>query len=151
MVGYAPGTAPGECAEEDTVIYIDQPNVTLSWDEGLRAVVIVWRGFNEGEGFRKPMERGLQILQEKKASRWLADLRESKVITPEDQAWLVNDWRPGGPAASGLYTAFVPPKSTVALMGVKRVQSKAQTVVGKNISYFETVEQARAWLATRPG
>lgn len=129
--------------------HMDQPNVTLLWDDTLRSVVITWRGFNEGQEFRAPMERALEVLRANRASRWLADLRDAKVNTAEDQQWLQSDLIPRAMQAGNRFTAFVVPKSTIAKLGVQRVLRHAGAIESET-RFFDSMEAARKWLASTP-
>lgn len=129
--------------------HMDQPNVTLLWDDTLRSVVITWRGFNEGQEFRAPMERALEVLRANRASRWLADLRDAKVNTAEDQQWLQSDLIPRAMQAGNRFTAFVVPKSTIAKLGVQRVLRQVGAIESET-RFFDSMEAARKWLASTP-
>lgn len=129
--------------------HMDQHNVTLLWDDALRSVVITWRGFNEGQEFRAPMERALEILRENKASRWLADLRDAKVNTEDDQQWLHSDLIPRAMHAGCRFTAFVVPKSTIAKLGVQRVLRQSGALESET-RFFDSMGAARKWLASTP-
>jgi hypothetical protein len=125
------------------------PNVGLSWDASLRTVVVVWEGFNEAGSFRPIMERVLEMMKSNGASRMLADLRDAKVNSQEDQKWLYEDWMPRAIQAGLRSTAFVVPKSTIAQLGLRRSIQR----VDKNdflIAHFEDVEGAREWLKSQP-
>jgi hypothetical protein len=125
------------------------PKVDLSWDASLRTVVIVWEGFNEAGSFRPIMERVLEMMKSKGASRMLADLRDAKVNSPEDQKWLYEDWMPRAIQAGLRSMALVVPKSTIAQLGLRRSIQR----IDKNdflTAHLEDVKGARKWLKSQP-
>ena len=69
-------------------------NCTVTYDEAAGCVVMTWRGYGAGAGFREDNERVLAALVEHRASRLLGEIERLSEFRPEDEAWLVQDWIP---------------------------------------------------------
>jgi len=85
-------------------------------------------------------------LKDHRGSRWLADCRRQKVLSPADQDRADREWLPRALAAGLKNFAVVLPDSGLAGMNIKdRLAGvpKAKLEIG----YFATVEQAQEWLA----
>ncbi len=127
-----------------------KPEMIISWDTTLKSVLVQGKGFLEGQTYRDGMNKGLALLKEKRASRWLADMLSQAVMSIGDQDWTVQDWTPRAVNDGIRHTAFVVPKSTLGQMSLKRIVGK----VGDKeltMAYFDNVEEARQWLRASPG
>ena len=129
------------------MIYFDERWITISWDEGLQAVVAEWKGFAESKEFRAGLEAGLDLARAKRARRWLADTRRLGPATLEDQRWASDVWFPRAVAAGVRWMALVVPQSAIARMSLRGVMTK---VDGKDLSqeHFDSADAARTWLAS---
>src|SRR4051812_25850168 len=97
-----------------------QAGITITWDEVTKSVQATGQGFVEGTQFRIPMDKGLELLKEKAASKWLADMREQKVLTQTDQDWTIQNWTPRAVAAGLKKSAFVIPKSALGQLTLRK-------------------------------
>ena len=129
------------------MIYFDRPYLTIRWDQATRSVIMEWKMFVDGDGFRDGLNTGLELLVEKRASRWLADLRKLEVVTADDQKWSNEDWFPRAISAGIKAMAIVVPKSTIAAMSVDAIMKKAELQNRTLVThYFDNVFDAREWL-----
>lgn len=127
------------------MIYYNERWATLRWDETCQAVYIEWKGYAEEDNFRKPLEMGLNLLQTKRSSRWLADTRLMGPMRQIDQTWTNEDWMPRAMAAGLRWSAIIHPQSAIARLSMKQLMSRineAELVTAN----FEDLESARAWL-----
>lgn len=122
-----------------------KPGITITWDENVKCIQAIGQGFVDGNSYRGSMDKGLELLKEKKASRWLADMLDQKVLSSEDQDWTIQDWTPRAVAAGIKKSAFVVPKSVIAQMSLRRMTAKVGNVE-LEMAYFESVEEAKKWL-----
>lgn len=53
---------------------------------------IVWDGFAPSQAFREAFDSAANWLKTHRASKWILDHKKSKIIAPEDQKWLVQEW-----------------------------------------------------------
>ena len=97
----------------------------------------------------------LDLVEEKRCSRLLADGRRMKIIAPGDQAWVEREWLPRSKRAGIRYSALILPKSVVSTMAVNRIMERFTSTGGKEVeitrAYFEDVPSAKAWLRSVPG
>jgi hypothetical protein len=122
-----------------------KPSLEVTWDAEIKAVRATGSGYVDGQYYRDTMDKGLALLKEKKASKWLADMREQKVLSQEDQTWTVQDWTPRSVKAGIRHTAFVIPASALGQMSLKRILSKVGEIEIV-MAYFDNLEEARIWL-----
>lgn len=126
-------------------MHFNSPVGTVSWDDEANAVCLTWKQFAEGEELRTVLDMGIDLLVERKAKRWLGDLRHLGPVTREDQRWTAESWLPRAIAAGMAHLALVSPRKIVAQMAVKSFMNNVKghaLIVGN----FEDIETARAWL-----
>jgi hypothetical protein len=119
--------------------------LTVRWDEFAQAVWMEWKSYAEGNDFRSGLNAGLALLEKKRASRWLADLRLLGPVAQDDQRWTNNEWFPRAVAGGVRWMAIVQPKAAVARLSVKSIMSKVNDV-SLVTSHFDDLEAARRWL-----
>ncbi len=125
-----------------------QAGITISWDASSNSVQATGYGFIDGAKLRNAMNEGLKLLAEKKSSKWLADMREQKIVTQEDQEWTVQEWTPKAANAGLKKAAIVIPKSALGALTIKKITNR----VGNSeleTAYFDNLEEARQWLRTK--
>jgi hypothetical protein len=127
------------------MIYLDNAFGTVHWDDSLSAVCVTFKAFVDGEDFRSLSNAGIELLIQKKASKWLGDCRNMGAVTQEDQRWSSEDWLPRVMAAGLTHMAIVSPKKVVAQMAVKTFMTKVQGKQHVTMN-FDDLEKARAWL-----
>ena len=122
----------------------DYLNITLEQEQGM--VVMSWKKFVKGTGFRNGLDTGLKLCMEHGISRWLADLRYLKVVDLEDQEWSNSDWFPRAIAGGITSMAIVIPRDVFAKMSVNSIMEKVNDS-DLEVHYFEHLEAAREWLS----
>ncbi|NJP04710.1 MAG: hypothetical protein HC837_03290 [Chloroflexaceae bacterium] len=127
------------------MVYFDTSYLCIRWDSEINSVLMEWKSFVFGNDFRQGLNKGLELAREKRASRWLADLRKLGVVSQEDQQWSNQDWFPRALAQGIRSMAIVVPENVVAKWSVERIMQKAeeQPLV---VTYLASVEEARQWL-----
>lgn len=93
------------------MVYFNESYLTIHWDELYQCVWMEWKAFAKGENFRTGLNKGLELVIQKKTSRWLADTRNLKVVAQDDQRWTNEDWFPRALAAGVRSMAIVTPKA----------------------------------------
>jgi len=106
-----------------------------------------WLKFASGEDFRGALTEGLDLLVQKSAAFWLADLRNLGVVAEEDQDWSNEVWFPKALQTTLTHMAIVMPQKVIARWSVDRIM---QRVEGTQlvIHYFDNVDAAVAWFAS---
>ena len=128
-------------------VYVDTPYVFISWDGDGKWVFVKWKGWANSTEYRAAQEAVILALRENHASRNLIDSTDSRVVSEEDQEWLVHDWMPRAVAAGRHRTAIVLPKSALGRTIAENIDKHPQSKLTK-VEHFETVEEAAAWLST---
>lgn len=128
--------------------FFDTKCMSVQWDEVERCVQLRWKGFAQGDEYRTGMNKVLELLTARKASRWLIDAREMSVVTQTDQGWMMRDWRPRAIAAGLKKVAVVMPSSAIAQMSIHRMENNLKDPTDQVIAtaYFPSTDEARAWL-----
>jgi hypothetical protein len=125
--------------------HYDERHLTVRWDDSLDAVVMEWHEFAEGEPYREGLEAGLELVQEKRAANWLADLREMGTVAEDDQEWSNEEWFPRALDSSLSNMAIVQPESVVADMSVENIMQEVGDGALKT-RYFDDRTQATSWV-----
>lgn len=123
----------------------EKDHLTVQYNESLDAVVMKWHEFAQGEDFRDGLDAGLELVEEKGATNWLADLREMGTVADEDQEWSNNDWFPRALETTLANMAIIQPESVVANMSVENIMEE---VAGGALTshYFDNRSEAKQWL-----
>jgi hypothetical protein len=131
---------------EKAVIYFEDDYATVRWDASSKSVVLAWHKFAPSEKFRLVMDKLIEALSHYRAGRILADTRNQGVIAIVDQNWTNQDWYPRAVKVGYYKIGIVLPKSIIAQMSIDRImKGTAHPELTEN--YFETLEEARTWLA----
>jgi hypothetical protein len=110
----------------------------------------VWQGvFVSGEEYRAVLTRLLDFIASRRGCRLLADMRNMPVMSPEDQAWVQDVWMPRSLAIGLRYSAIIAPKKAVTRSTIRHIVQDAGNIE-RTRAYFDTVEEAKAWLKSVP-
>jgi hypothetical protein len=126
------------------MVHYNEDHLTVRYDERLDAVVMEWHEFAEGEQYRDGLDAGLELVEEKRAQNWLADLRDMETVSEEDKQWSNEQWFPRALESSLEQMAIIQPESVVANMSVEDIMQE----VGEDLRshYFDNRDEAEAWL-----
>ena len=137
-------------------VFFERPYASVRWQDDLDGIYIQLVGYIPSEDFREVLEKALDFLKLKRASRWIVDLSEQKVTSIEDQNWIGKDWIPRCIGAGIKQVAMVLPKNVIAQMSLKRVNNIIDQVVAEvpptqplidvKTANFGSVEEARQWM-----
>jgi hypothetical protein len=141
----AEGIVTGDVSHTDGT-YFNVPGVArVTWDPTCKASLIEWQGWANPTEFRAANQAIIRALKEHRASRALGDLRQMKAIQQSDQDWAKTEWLPEIMAVGLRQMALVIAKSGLTMMNVEAILSRVPDTA-LDIEYFETIEEARAWL-----
>ena len=127
------------------MVHFDEQFLTIHWDEDTKVIWAEWKGNPAGEVYRRGMQAGLELIQQRKARKWLADTKLFGTLPTEDMKWAYEDWLPRALAAGLRWMAFVTPKKVIAKTIMKNVTSRVDEHA-LSIAHFETLDEARDWL-----
>jgi hypothetical protein len=126
--------------------YYDSNFLTIEWNESLGAVEMNWHDFAQGDDYREGLNSGLELVEEKRAANWLADLRDMGTVADDDQTWTNEKWYPQAFDTTLSNMAIIQPESVVANMSVENI---IQEVGDEEITthIFDNRSEAESWLA----
>lgn len=127
------------------MVYYDEPFLTLSWEADGGIVCAQWKNEVTSEPMRQGLERGLELVREKRATRWLVDSRSLGSIEPADVKWVNEHWMPRAVDAGLHFMAFVMAKKVVMQLTMKSFMARINER-DLSTAYFDDVDAARAWL-----
>jgi hypothetical protein len=136
-----------EPASEGGKIYLDTPYVLVRWDADGPWVYVKWKAWANSTEYKAAQEVIILALRENHASRNLIDSTDRRVVSDDDQKWLVENWMPRAAAAGRRWTAIVMPKSALGRTIAENIDNQGRSKRNM-IEHFETVEAAAAWLST---
>ena len=136
-----------EPASKGGKVYLDTPYVLVRWDAKGPWVYVKWKAWANSTEYRAAQEVILLALRENHASRNLIDSTDRRVVSEDDQKWLVENWMPRAAAAGRRWTAIVMPKSALGRTIAENIDNQGRSK-RNTIEHFETVEAASAWLST---
>lgn len=125
------------------IYFMNEPHLKIWWDESHEVARAEWHGFLQGQKLRDGLNRTIDFVKMKKATSYLVDLRDFKVITKEDQQWINEDWFPRMMATPLEKMAVIQPASVVAKMSYNQVINKFDNFAVGN---FDNESAAVAWL-----
>ncbi len=97
---------------------------------------------------RTGLDRGVELLERYKATKWLSDNREVEPHSLEDGEWINNDWLPRAVKAGWKYWGLVVPNGIAAKMNMDEFVN-AFYEQGLWVAVFTNVDEAMQWLETR--
>jgi hypothetical protein len=130
------------------MIYMSDPNGNLIWDEATETVIIEGWGFAKGEQVQAFMEKALEVIKERKATRYMVDLQRLSLIPKETEDWISQNWFPRAMAAGIKSFAFVIPTSALGRLSTNSVISKIPGT-DREIGKFDSQFNAKRWLMSR--
>jgi hypothetical protein len=128
-------------------VYLETPYVLVRWDPDGPWVYVKWKAWANSSEYRAAQEVILQAFRENHASRNLVDSTDRRVLSDDDQQWLVENWMPRAAAAGRRWTAIVMPTSALGRTIAENVDNRGRSRLF-TIEHFETFDEAAAWLST---
>jgi hypothetical protein len=136
-----------EPVSEGDKVYLEAPYVSVRWVSAGRWVHVEWKAWANSPEYRAAHETVLQALREHRCAKNLIDATHARVVSDADQKWLIEEWIPRAIAAGRRWTAVVMPKSALGRTISENIDKRPRPS-GTNVQYFQTVEDAAAWLST---
>lgn len=127
------------------MIHFDEPFLTIHWEAEDRIVRAQWKNEVVSEPMRRGLEAGLDLVNQKRAEKWLVDSRLLGAINPADVKWVNDHWMPLAVVAGLRWMAFVMAKKVVMQMTMKSFIARINEH-DLSTAYFDDVDKARDWL-----
>lgn len=144
MISLMPDGAPMPKADE---VYADTAYVSVRWVGDGGWVLVEWKEWANSAEYRATHETILVALRENHASKNLIDATLARVVSDDDQRWLMDSWIPRAVAAGRRSTAIVIPRSALARTISENIDKRPRPNLTR-VEYFQTAEEAAAWLST---
>jgi hypothetical protein len=121
--------------------------LTIGIDETVPCVVDVWTGaFGSRENFRNGVEKVVEVLIEKKYSKWLADLSRMEGSWDSSREWMLKELMPRAIKGGLTAEAIVLPKDVFARLSTQDTVVKLHNY---QLRQFDDWQQAREWLKSQ--
>ena len=131
-----------ETSAENTIVYY------IYFDRDKEHVVMEWNGYANSNEFRTGTEKMLNELEQHKASKVLADIKNMVLIAQNDQAWLLDYFIPKAIERGFKQIAIVKPDhyfNQVALDTIA-AQTGRYTLL---MEFFDDRASAEEWLSDK--
>jgi hypothetical protein len=130
---------------ERAPVYEDESGL-MYWNSALRTVELEAKKYVSSAGYRAFLEKVLDLIKQRHASKLLADLTKLGPTDNQDMVWSETDWFPRCLKAGLKFTALVMPRSLVAHMAVDQMSQRTDLrAVTRRV--FGDVDEARTWLS----
>ncbi|MCC5929543.1 MAG: hypothetical protein JJU28_09885 [Cyclobacteriaceae bacterium] len=132
-----------------TSVYFESTVIVIEHDQELGAVVMNWKPvWLKSELYREALEKGLELVKEKNLQNWIANLKEMKLITLEDEKWTNEVWFPKALKSPIRHMALILSSDVFNKVAVNKIMSEQQV---KNITSLnvQSVSEAREWIAEK--
>ena len=117
---------------------------TVSYDAESNCVMDTWEGFfGSQDNFRSVVLYVAEVIAEKKAVKWLADLSKMNGSFDGSKDWLVSEIMPKVIQSGLLYEAIVLPKNVFSKLSARDTITKIKDF---ELRQFDDINQAKSWL-----
>ncbi|NJO02563.1 MAG: hypothetical protein HC880_13535 [Bacteroidia bacterium] len=134
------------------MVFFDSPYLIIQYNEELKALTEEWKlDFTtrvEADTFRQPLESLIWAFRERKATKWLCDNTEQKILNSKDQLWLETYYYPQL-VQNGLRTvALINAKN---ILGTDYAKNCLQSLNDQTIKIevFNKNKDGRSWLSSQ--
>lgn len=98
--------------------------------------------------FRKLLTASVELLEAKRATKYLSDDRSNVVVDPEDIRWADDHWYPRAVKAGLKCWALVLPSTMVGTLQARTILD-GRRKQGLEVEGFDSLEAATAWLQSK--
>lgn len=130
---------------ESGPVYLDEPWLSIIWDEEFTSVYAKFKAFANSEEFRAGTLKILEAIRDKHAVSLISDNRKLEGVAVEDQLWLRDTWVPLAVAAGIKRIAVI-----LAPYGLGKIASEEIiSQIGKTkfaMRTFESLPEAAKWV-----
>ncbi|WP_336002332.1 hypothetical protein [Halorientalis halophila] len=129
-------------------LYSDEGVCTIRWDGQIDAVVVEWEGDIGGEDYRRGLDRALEAIRERDASKLLTDSQAQGLMAEADKTWTIEDWVPRAKSTGLEYVAVVYPADQSARVTVD-MMAREQPYTDLERLFTDDWSEARDWIGTK--
>jgi len=134
-----------------TITVIDNQHVKLFYHPDTKIVHHIYQSTIGGTYLKEELNKGIELLKQYNAVKWLSDNRQIEGHTEEETEWINTDWLPRAIAAGWQYWALVVPRATMGRMNMNEFVESFHEM-GVRVMVFTEPDAALLWLqkADRP-
>ncbi len=119
------------------------------YDREIKSVIVKFSGTPNLEEF-KLIANSINVeLEKHKAYKTLNDTTDLTMNKVENQEWTKTEWFPKAEKAGLKYYAFVLAKDIFGQVTAEQTNEKAEDEGNIEFAYFDSMEDARNWLASK--
>lgn len=126
-------------------ICISTKFIITTYHRDKHIIVEEWNGFAPSAGFREVSDGLIELIKQKKCGRVLNNFANGKVIAPQDQKWINEDWFPRAIAAGLTHFAFLLADDIFNQLTVKNIMNNTD-FPNLEYYYFNDYIKAEEWL-----
>lgn len=117
----------------------------IYYDEALNALVALWndRFMLQGE-YRDTMEQVLTLMKTTGATSFITDVRNSKVLSRDQQEYQVNEMFPKFIKAGLKRSAYIVPKDVFVKSAISRAEQELSKFI--DVQKFKDLDTAKEWV-----
>ncbi len=148
MQGGAVGTIVARAARQtdmSAVTVFDDEYMSLWYYPETGIVHHRIKGYLPPGGFRKLLSASAELLETRRATKYVSDDRGNVVVDPEDIKWADDNWYPRVSKAGLRHWALVMPSTMVGTLQAKAIL-ETRRKQGLDVEGFAAIEDALAWL-----
>lgn len=125
--------------------YFESAYCDISYDESVKSVNVIWKGYAKGEQLRDVPNKALELAISKKTDKMLYDTRKMPTLVKEDEEWVYSDWTPRAIAGGIRCMAIIIPGNVVKDKMITRiVDNTTNDDIQREL--FSSTEEALDWL-----
>lgn len=108
-------------------------------------MVLKWFGYADSNQFRDACYQSLILLTTMKTSRMIADNTDGRVVSMDDQKWMLENWFPQAYESGYRTSAVVISKNFFRELAIDNIVNQLDK--GKfTVHYFDDFEKAKEWM-----
>jgi hypothetical protein len=131
------------------IVIIDTDYATLIYHPESKIIHHTFHRPISGKPFRDVLMAGANLLKQHHGTKWLSDDRKNLTTPEEDAHWAMTEWSQMVMDAGWKYWAIIVPDAIEGRINMKEfIDDNFEK--GVQIALFDTVEEAMAWLESRP-
>ena len=125
---------------------IDCEQFCLVYHDESKIIHHQYRKFMYGECFRECLMKGVELMEQTRATKWLSDDRNTSALPKEDFEWSTTIWRPRAIAAGWRYWALVLPEKVTGQMTFRKILDEFYGDSPVTYELFNDPDEAMTWL-----
>ncbi len=127
------------------ITVLDSPHLSLYYHADKKIVHHRFHRLLDSKHLREGLNRGVALLREHGANKWLSDNREINAHSPEDTEWINTHWLPSAIAQGWKYWALVVPDDFMARLNMSEFVDSFYAQ-GVRVMVFVDPDEAMRWL-----